>query len=238
MRTKPSRPWGSTADEATRMEDYARILDFLPQGHPDQSKYHREPLAYALGVDEFKLFELVPKEGVTLSVGQRVYIGKDIDMRTEVLHVKRRVGYEELTTAAQKELPFVIAETVKEKEEKFVDFFNRAQAITTRFHMLELLPGLGKKTMWGSWRSEKKGPSNRSRSSISASRASIIPRSSARNGARWRSRTRPRNTGCSSHARRRSPPGEESREPVHPDVPRVIITGQRTFGPSLAIRKT
>src|SRR5207249_3906385 len=128
MRIKSSRLWGSTADEATRMEDYARILDFLPQGHPDQSKYHREPLAYALGVDEFKLFELVPKEGATLSVGQRVYIGKDIDMRTEVLHVKRRVGYEELTTAAQKELPFVIAETVKEKEEKFVDFFNRAQA--------------------------------------------------------------------------------------------------------------
>src|SRR6266566_2731705 len=80
MRTKSSRLWGSTADEATRMEDYARILDFLPQGHPDQSKFHREPLAYALGVHEFKLFELVPKEGVTLSVGQRVYIGKEDDV--------------------------------------------------------------------------------------------------------------------------------------------------------------
>ncbi len=114
------------------MEDYARILDFLPQGHPDQSKFHREPLAYALGVDEFKLFELVPKEGVGLSVGQRVYIGKEVDMRAEVLHVKRRVGYEELTTAAQKELPFVIAETVKEKEDKFVDFFNRAQRWRSR----------------------------------------------------------------------------------------------------------
>ena len=140
------------------MEDYARILDFLPQGHPDQSKFHREPLAYALGVDEFKLFELVPKEGVNLSVGQRVYIGKEVDQRAEVLHVKRRVGYEELTTAAQKELPFVVQETVKEKEEKFVDFFNRAQAITTRFHMLELLPGLGKKTMWAILEERKKGP--------------------------------------------------------------------------------
>src|SRR5205823_12354492 len=100
MRTKSSRSWGSTADEARSMEDYARILDFLPQGHPDQSKYHREPLAYALGVDEFKLFELVPKEGVTLSVEQRVYIGKDIDMRTEVLHENRGVGFEELTTAS------------------------------------------------------------------------------------------------------------------------------------------
>src|SRR2546428_447848 len=147
MRRKSWRSWGSTADEASRMEDYARILDYLPQGHPDQSKFHREPLAYALGVDEFKLFELVPKEGAALGIGQRVYIGKEIDQRTEVLHVKRRVGHEELTTAAQKELPFVIQETVKEKEAKVVDFFNRAQAITTRLHMLELLPGLGKKTM-------------------------------------------------------------------------------------------
>jgi putative nucleotide binding protein len=140
------------------VEDHARILDYLPQGHPDQSKFHREPLAYALGVDEFKLFELVPRNGVGLSIGQRVYIGKDTEKRTEILHVKRRVGFEELTTAAQKELPFVIQEIVKEKEDKFVDFFNRAQAITTRFHMLELLPGLGKKTMWAILEERKKGP--------------------------------------------------------------------------------
>lgn len=140
------------------MEDYARILDHLPQGHPDQSKYKREPLAYALGEDEFKLFELVPKEGVDLQIGQRVYIGKEVEQRKEILHVKRRVGYEELTTAAQSELPYVIQQVVKEKEEKFVGFFNKAQAITTRFHMLELLPGLGKKTMWAILEERKKGP--------------------------------------------------------------------------------
>ncbi|HEY7588315.1 MAG TPA: DUF655 domain-containing protein [Thermoplasmata archaeon] len=140
------------------MEDYARILDHLPQGHPDQSKYRREPLAYALGEDEFKLFELVPKEGAELQVGQRVYIGKDVELRKEILHVKRRVGFEELTTAAQKELPFVIAAVVKDKETKFVNFYNTAQAITTRFHMLELLPGLGKKTMWAVLEERKKGP--------------------------------------------------------------------------------
>src|SRR5438876_20549 len=104
------------------------------------------------------LFARVPRDGANLSIGQRVYIGKEVEMRTEILHVKRRVGHEELTTAAQKELPFVIQEIVKEKEEKFVDFFNRAQAITTRFHMLELLPGLGKKTMWAILEERKKGP--------------------------------------------------------------------------------
>jgi putative nucleotide binding protein len=140
------------------LEDYARILDWLPQGHPDQSKYRREPLSYALGEDEFKLFELVPKEGVPLQVGQRVYIGKEVEQRTEILHVKRRVGFDELTTAAQNETPFVVQTIVKEKEDKFIKFFNTAQAITTRFHMLELLPGLGKKTMWAILDELKKGP--------------------------------------------------------------------------------
>jgi putative nucleotide binding protein len=140
------------------VEDHARILDFLPQGHPDQSKFHREPLAYALGEDEFKLFELTPKEDANLGIGQRVYIGKDVALRAEILHVKRRVSYDELTTAAQSEIPYVVGEIVKEKEKRFVDFFNSAQAITTRFHMLELLPGLGKKTMWAILEERKKGP--------------------------------------------------------------------------------
>src|SRR3972149_3587239 len=87
------KSWGvgdGFVEEASRREDDARTLDYLPQGHPDQSKFHREPLAYAIGVDEFKLFELVPRDGVALSIGQRVYIGKDVDQRKEIMHVKRR----------------------------------------------------------------------------------------------------------------------------------------------------
>jgi putative nucleotide binding protein len=140
------------------LEDYARILDYLPQGHPEAAPFKREPLAYALGEDEFKLFELVPKPDVGLTVGDRVYIGKDAEQRVMIQHVKRRVSYTDLTAAAQNELPFVVAEIVKEKEERFVRFFNEAQAITTRFHMLELLPGLGKKTMWAVLEERKKGP--------------------------------------------------------------------------------
>lgn len=139
------------------LEDYARILDYLPQGLPSEKSFRREPIAYGLGEIEFKLFELVPKPNAQIMIGQRVYIGKDISKRTEILHVKRRVSYSELTTAAQKELPFVIEEIVKAHEQKFVQFFSDAQAITTRFHMLELLPGLGKKTMWAVLEERKKG---------------------------------------------------------------------------------
>jgi len=140
------------------LEDYARILDYLPQGLPDDKKFHREPVAYALGEDQFKLFELVPKPGVNLSPGDRVYIGKDLDLRQEILHVKKRISYGELTHAAQSELTTVIGQIIKAKEQRFVQFFNEAQAITTRFHMLELLPGLGKKTMWSIIEERKKAP--------------------------------------------------------------------------------
>ena len=140
------------------MEDYARILDYLPQGLPDEKMFHREPVAYALGEDQFKLFELVPKQGVNLATGDRVYIGKDLDLRQEILHVKKRISFNELTNAAQSELPFVVLQIIKAHESRFVQFFNESQAITTRFHMLELLPGLGKKTMWSIIEERKKGP--------------------------------------------------------------------------------
>ena len=141
------------------MEDYAYVLDYMSQGRLEEGKrLKREPIAYAIGDNEFKLLELIPKPSVTLTLGEKLYIGKEIENRKEILHVKRRVGFNELTHAAQSELPFIIEKIVKEKEAKFVKFYNEAIAITTRFHMLELLPGLGKKTMWAIIEERKKAP--------------------------------------------------------------------------------
>jgi putative nucleotide binding protein len=42
----------------------------------------------------------------------------------------------------------VVKDIIKKNEKRFVDFFNRAQPLSTRMHQLELLPGLGKKHMW------------------------------------------------------------------------------------------
>ena len=140
------------------MEDYAYILDYLPQGHPERKTFKREPIAFGLGETEFKLLELSPKDNVSLIIGEKVYIGKELDQRKKVQHVKRRVNYSDLTAAAHSELPFVIQEIIKDEEEKFIRFFNDAQAISTRLHMLELIPGLGKKTMWHIIEERKKGP--------------------------------------------------------------------------------
>ncbi len=138
------------------MEDYAYILDYLPHGRSDKRGFRREPMAYALGDTEFKLFELTPKDNVALAIGERVYIGKDVKKRDSILHVKRRVRFDDLTNAAVSELPYVIQEIVIAREEDFVKFYNNAQPVTTRFHMLELLPGLGKKSMWAIVEERKK----------------------------------------------------------------------------------
>ncbi|MGQ9583228.1 MAG: DUF655 domain-containing protein [Thermoplasmatota archaeon] len=140
------------------MEDYAYVLDYLAQGHPDGRKFRREPLAYALGENEFKILELVTKPDAAINIGDYIYVGKELEKRDKILHVKRRVSYSEITNAAQNELPFIITEIVKKQEARFVRFYNESQAISTRFHMLELLPGLGKKMMWAILEERKKKP--------------------------------------------------------------------------------
>jgi len=142
------------------MEDYVFILDYLPQGHPDRKTFKREPIAYGLGETEFKLLELTPQPNAILNVGDKVYIGKEMELRTKILHVKRRIGFQELTAAAQSELPYIIEDIILKAEDRFIRFFNEAQPITTRLHMLELLPGLGKKTMWHILEERKKAPFN------------------------------------------------------------------------------
>ena len=129
------------------MEDYVYVLDYLPEGRPDLPPYKRKPVVYGIGENQFTLLELVPKPGVTINIGERLYVGKDAEKRKKIAKIKGRVNYEDLTPTAHGELPYIILDIVRKNEDRFVKFFNEAPAITTRFHSLELLPGLGKKTM-------------------------------------------------------------------------------------------
>lgn len=129
------------------MEDYAYILDYLADGRPEDRGYKHESLALALGEDELKLFELIPREDVSVMIGERVFIGKELEERKKIKHVKRRIRWDELTHAAQSEVPYVLDDIIEKKGDKFIQFYNNARPITKRYHMLELLPGLGKKKM-------------------------------------------------------------------------------------------
>ena len=129
------------------MENYARILDYLPNGRQTERGFHREPLALALGEDELKLLELVPRPGVALATGQRIPLVAVSGAPPPIDHVRRRLGYDELTVAARTELTNALEAIVKENEARYLRVFNDAPAVSRRFHLLELLPGIGKKTM-------------------------------------------------------------------------------------------
>lgn len=140
------------------MEEYVVVLDYLAHGHVDGERplYRREPVVYAIGETFLTLMELVPKRGVQLKAHDRVYVGKD--ERREIDYIKRRVSYNDLSSAAKSELPYVVEEIVARREKKFLEFFNQAQPLTTRLHGLELLPGIGKKLMWEILEERKKRP--------------------------------------------------------------------------------
>jgi putative nucleotide binding protein len=129
------------------VEAYAHVLDVLPHGRQTEHGFHREPLALAIGDDELKLFELVPRPGTALAPGQRIPLVPQAGSAPPIDHVRRRLAYDELTVAARAELPGALEAIVRENPERYLRFFNEAPAVSRRFHLLELLPGIGKKTM-------------------------------------------------------------------------------------------
>jgi putative nucleotide binding protein len=129
------------------MEDYVYVLDYLPKGRGDVPSFKRKPIVYALGENQFTFLELIPKHNSNFIIGERIYVGRDNKKRNKIDKIKGRVNYEDLTSTCHGELPYVVLDIVNNKEQRFVQFFNEASAISTRYHVLELLPGLGKKMM-------------------------------------------------------------------------------------------
>ncbi|RLF54080.1 MAG: DUF655 domain-containing protein, partial [Thermoplasmata archaeon] len=66
------------------MEEFAYVLDYLPQGLPDMKKFHREPVVYAIGESEFKILEIAPLEDADFTIGERIYVGKEKEKRDKV----------------------------------------------------------------------------------------------------------------------------------------------------------
>ncbi|WP_267639521.1 DUF655 domain-containing protein [Haloarchaeobius amylolyticus] len=121
----------------------AVVLDIFPNGRSSdgRSGYGKDPLAYALGTRDFRLFEVTFES--TPEVGIDDYV--DVDPPAENVKRIRNVEYDDLSGGAQSELEYVVADIVEADEDRFVDFYNDAQPITLRLHQLNLLPGIGKK---------------------------------------------------------------------------------------------
>jgi putative nucleotide binding protein len=124
-----------------RREEYAYVLDYLTSGKSHSSR--SEPLAQLMGEEKFTILEATIKPGAVLTVGERVYIGKD--EREKILLIKSRITYDDLTTNAKGDLDAIVLKIVQGNEKRFVDVFNAAGPLNIREHALELLPGIGKK---------------------------------------------------------------------------------------------
>jgi putative nucleotide binding protein len=124
------------------------VLDFLQYGRPvaDKSRHLALPTVQVIGETYFTLLEAEVRSGASISLHERVYIGKD--RREKINRIIGRIGYNDLTANAKAEVLSVLEELIANQEQRFVDFFNKSQAITPRMHALELLPGVGKKSMW------------------------------------------------------------------------------------------
>lgn len=128
-------------------DDIAIVLDFLPNGYPLESKpIFKNPVVQLLGKQTMQLLDAVVRKEVHLKPLQEVYIGKG--KREEIKHIIGRLNPKKLTETAKANLREIVAKLISENEKKYVEFFNKAQPLTTRMHSLELLPGLGKKHMW------------------------------------------------------------------------------------------
>ncbi|MFT4884867.1 MAG: putative nucleotide binding protein [Natronomonas sp.] len=121
----------------------AVLLDFMPRGRPedDRPQYQKSPVAFALGESDFRLVEIALADDAHVNIGDRVQIdppGENIKDLTDI-------EYEDLSSTAQSELEYAVDTVIDADEQRFVDFYNDAQPITTRLHVLNLLPGIGKK---------------------------------------------------------------------------------------------
>ena len=131
-----------------KKEENAVVLDYLSRGYvkSDMSKFGGKPIAQAIGTEQFTLLELAPKNGVDLEIQDTVYIGKG--KRDKIYRVLGKLDFENLTATSRIELDYAIRDIVVANEEKYVEFFNTTEALSTRLHSLELIPGIGKKYMW------------------------------------------------------------------------------------------
>ena len=122
-------------------DEYAIILDYLPYGYPMGGK--QTPIAIGIGEKTLILLELIPRRGIALAQKEKVYIGPD--KRDKIHYIGGRLSFDKITETAKIQLQEFISEVVAEQEKKYIDFFNKAQAINTRLHQIELLPGFGQK---------------------------------------------------------------------------------------------
>ena len=74
-------------------EENAIVLEYLPNGYPLERKMM--PIVQAIGETNLVLLELVPRRGIDLLAGEKVYIGEG--KRDKIYYISGRLLKEKLT---------------------------------------------------------------------------------------------------------------------------------------------
>src|SRR3990167_1327854 len=93
-------------------EEYALILDYLPYGYPLEKKMM--PIAQAVGTKNFTLLHLIPRRGIKLDVGEKVYIGEG--KRDKIYYILGKLPENKLTQTARDQLSDFIAKEIASDE--------------------------------------------------------------------------------------------------------------------------
>ena len=93
-------------------EEYAIILEYLPNGYPLEGKMM--PIAQAIGEDNLVLLELVPRKDVKIEIGEKVYIGDG--KRDKIYYILGRLPREKLTESAKNTLQEFIKKIISERK--------------------------------------------------------------------------------------------------------------------------
>lgn len=128
-----------------KYEEFAFVLDSIHHGRSSIIRGREGPIVQAIGEDRLTLLEILAGPNSTFDVGERIGIGKD--GRMNVVSVLGKLSYEELTNSAKSDLSTVVDAIVIANEDRYISYFNEAQAVTPRLHALEIIPGIGKTFM-------------------------------------------------------------------------------------------
>lgn len=133
------------SEASKKYEEFAYVLDFVPNGKSVIIKEREGPLAQGIGEERLTLLEILATGDASFLPGEKIPIGKD--NRDKIVSVLGKLNYEELSGESMNELPTVLEKMIHANEKRYVDYFNELQPITPRLHALELIPGIGKTFM-------------------------------------------------------------------------------------------
>lgn len=117
--------------------------DFLPAGVKSSDDYRkRYQVITVIGTEKFSILRIYLKKSLnTIAKGDTL----DLNKAKDNFQLVRKLRASDWSTTLSDEIRENLTKIILDQEVKFVDFFNKAHAITNRLHQLKLLPNVGDK---------------------------------------------------------------------------------------------